>query len=324
MEIFSATLSQMAVLLIFIALGFIIQKTGIFPDDFAGGLSKLENYFLIPAVIIKTFMTNCTLPNLKSQWQCVLYSTVLLVAAIAIGLVLAKIFANSKYERSIYTYSFTVANFSFMGIAVVNGAFGNMTVAGTDISYSFVYMMFILPLNLFVYTAGVAMLTPGRKFFSVRSFVNPIFIAIVVGIILGLTDSAELLSKYAPFIYSETNSSCVISSLAACMAPLAMIITGFVIGRYNIVKLLKIKKVYIASAIRLIIIPAVFILVLKALNAPYEIQFVALAAYCMPLGLNTVVIPEAYGGDTSLGASMALISHTLGAITIPLMYLWLM
>ena len=30
--------------------------------------------------------------------------------------------------------------------------------------------------------------------------------------------------------------------------------------------------------------------------------------------------PAAYGGDTSTGASMAMISHTLCVITIPLMY----
>ena len=45
--------------------------------------------------------------------------------------------------------------------------------------------------------------------------------------------------------------------------------------------------------------------------------FFALAA---PLGLNTVVFPEAYGGDPSTGASMAMISHTLCVITVPLMY----
>ena len=45
-----------------------------------------------------------------------------------------------------------------------------------------------------------------------------------------------------------------------------------------------------------------------------------LFAFGTPLGLNTVVFPAAYGGDTSTGASMAMISHTLCVITIPIMY----
>jgi len=43
-------------------------------------------------------------------------------------------------------------------------------------------------------------------------------------------------------------------------------------------------------------------------------------AFGTPLGLNTVVFPAAHGGDTSTGASMAMISHTLSVLTIPLLY----
>ena len=40
----------------------------------------------------------------------------------------------------------------------------------------------------------------------------------------------------------------------------------------------------------------------------------------MPLGMNTVVFPEAYGGDPEPGASMAIISTTISIVTVPLMY----
>jgi predicted permease len=39
----------------------------------------------------------------------------------------------------------------------------------------------------------------------------------------------------------------------------------------------------------------------------------------MPLGLNTVVIPAAYGRDTSVAAGMALVSHVFSLVTVPLM-----
>jgi predicted permease len=41
----------------------------------------------------------------------------------------------------------------------------------------------------------------------------------------------------------------------------------------------------------------------------------------MPLGLNTLVIPAAYGKDTSAAAGMALVSHFLSCISIPLVFL---
>ena len=47
---------------------------------------------------------------------------------------------------------------------------------------------------------------------------------------------------------------------------------------------------------------------------------IALIAFATPLGMNTIVFPASYGGDTKTGASMAMISHVLSVATIPLMY----
>lgn len=104
------------------------------------------------------------------------------------------------------------------------------------------------------------------------------------------------------------------------MGPLAMILTGFVIGSYDIGGLLKNKRVYIAAALRLIVLPTLFIVILRLLGADKNTLYLTLFAYGTPLGLNTVVFPAAYGGDTSTGASMAMISHTLCIVTIPIMY----
>ena len=111
-----------------------------------------------------------------------------------------------------------------------------------------------------------------------------------------------------------------ISSASACMSPLAMILTGFVIGGYSIKALASDKKIYFVSLLRLIVIPAAFALLLMALQTDDAIIRVALCATAMPLGLNTVVIPAAHGGDTVPGASMALISHLMSIVTIPIMF----
>ena len=60
--------------------------------------------------------------------------------------------------------------------------------------------------------------------------------------------------------------------------------------------------------------------ILHFIGADKGALYLTLIAFGTPLGLNTVVFPAAYGGDTSTGASMAMISHTLCVITIPLMY----
>ena len=151
----------------------------------------------------------------------------------------------------------------------------------------FDYMIFTLPLNLYVYSIGTASLIPTEKGgkLSVKTFVNPIFIALILGAVCGL------LSVPLPKFITTA-----ISSAGACMSPLAMLLTGFVIGEYSLKTLASDKKVYLASVIRLIILPSAFMAVLLLLKTDKDIIRVALCATAMPLGLNTVVFPAAYGG----------------------------
>lgn len=226
-----------------------------------------------------------------------------MAVSLVIGIFLAKLFAKDGYLRKIYTYSFAVANFSFMGNAVVLGVFGERIL--------FDYMIFTLPLNLYVYSIGTASLIPNQKGgkISIKAFVNPIFISLILGAVCGLCQV-----PLPKFITSA------ISSAGACMSPIAMLLTGFVIGGYSLKKLASDKKIYLASVIRLIILPTVFMLVLLAIKTDSAIIRAALCATAMPLGLNTVVFPAAYGGDTTPGASMALISHLISIVTIPVMF----
>lgn len=303
MQVFSATFNQMLVLFIFMAVGFLLNKKELLPSDSSAVLSKLETYLFVPCLVFSVFYKYCTVENFKQKSVYILYGTAIMAVSLVIGIFLAKLFAKDGYLRKIYTYSFAVANFSFMGNAVVLGVFGEEIL--------FDYMIFTLPLNLYVYSIGTASLIPNEKggSISLKALVNPIFISLILGAICGLC--AIPLPK---FITSA------VSSAGACMSPIAMLLTGFVIGGYSLKKLASDKKIYLASVIRLIILPTVFMLVLLALKTDSAIIRAALCATAMPLGLNTVVFPAAYGGDTTPGASMALISHLISIVTIPVMF----
>ena len=81
---------------------------------------------------------------------------------------------------------------------------------------------------------------------------------------------------------------------------------------------------YVVTALRLLVIPSVMLLILRLIGAPALVQTFTLFAFAAPLGLNTIVYPAAYGGETKTGAAMTIISSTLSVITIPLMYLLFM
>ncbi len=303
MDVFSATLNQMMVLFLFLALGFFLNRELILPVTSSKVLSKLETFLFVPCLIFSVFYKYCTVENFKAKWTYMLYGLIIMAVSLFIALFLTRLFAKEDYLKRIYTYSFAVSNFSFMGNAVVLGVFGEKIL--------FDYMIFTLPLNMYVYSIGTASLIPSDKAkkISIKTFINPIFIALLLGAVMGLASIP--LPKFL---------TSAITSAGNCMSPLAMLLTGFVVGNFSIRELVKNKKVYFASIIRLIILPAIFMLVLIALKTDKAILRVALCATAMPLGLNTVVFPAAYGGDTTPGASMALISHVLSIVTIPIMF----
>ncbi len=314
LSVFNSTLSQMTVMLICLIIGFILKKFSFLPDNAGAVISKLENYIFVPALIIYTFMTYCTVKSLSEQYSLVLFCLFVLMIALAISIPLSYLFSkNDNYKRNIYKYALSFANFSFMGNAIVPAIMGE--------EYLYPYMMYLIPLNIAVYTWGVMILVPKSegKHSILKSLLNPIFISIIIGAVLGLTGTVN----YVPSFALKTIDYC-----RNCMAPLAMILTGFVIGGYDIKELLLNKKVYIATFFRLIVFPAFFVTILyllcAALNVKQDLLVTALTltlfAYGTPLGLNTVVFPAAYGGDTKTGAAMAMISHTVCVITIPIMY----
>ncbi len=306
-ETFIPTFNQMLVMLIFIVAGFVLNKMHVLNDDADKVMSRLENNLFVPALIINTFMTKCTVENIKASWKYIAYSAGLLVVAMLIAHFVSKLFSDNEYGIHIFEYALTFGNFSFMGNAVVLALLGEEML--------FKYMIFTLPMNIVVYTWGTFILTPndaeGRSF-GIKRLINPIIISLVIGLVLGLTNAQQ----YMPYALKAA-----LESASKCMSPVAMILTGFVMAYYPLKTLITKKRIYTVTALRLIVIPAVFLTLLKLINAPDEMLVLALFAYATPLGLNTVIFPSAYGGDTKTGARMASISHVLCIFTIPLMYM---
>ena len=170
---------QIAVLFSFIFIGFTIRQGGFLPENSAEIFSKLENRILMPAVVINTFRTNCTVKNISEKWVFIAYSTGVLLFCIATGFVASRFLGKTEYLKKVYRYS--VSNFGFVGTAMVSGIYGAESMELFD------YLMFTLPLNLFTYSIGIAWLVPnGHGKFSMKNFVNPIFVSIFIGAILGL------------------------------------------------------------------------------------------------------------------------------------------
>ena len=306
MSIIASTLNQTAFLFGLILIGYILSKTKILPQNSAGVLSKLESYVFIPALVLGTFIDNFTPERMSRSAVLLAISCVITALSAVFAVLVSKLFTKDRYIRNIYTYGLAFSNFGFMGNAVVKSLFPDIF---------FEYLLFTLPLWTLIYLWGVPRLlmadSDKKQSFkeSLKSFVNPMFIAMVVGMIIGITRI-----NLPPWLSSIVRVS------GDCMSPVAMLLTGAVVSSISLKKTFTNVRIYGITLVRLVIMPLIFIGIARFADIPHTVYVCAVCSLAMPLGLNTIVIPSGLGKDSSEAAGMALISHLLSCITIPLIF----
>ena len=316
MSILIATFNPMLLLFFCIALGFVLHKTHLLPDSAGQGMAKLENWAFCPALTFSTVVAFCTPSTVSTHAINIGLAAVALFVAVGISMILSRVFVRKKSpERGIYAYALAFANSGYMGDPLVQ-----MLLGDSMLSY---YKLYCLPLTIGIYTWGVSNLVPSDKNrgSTLKKILNPSTVALALGVVMGLSGVGA---------YIPTFLSSAIDSLKACMGPVAMLLAGFTIASYDVGEILKDKKVYAATLLRLFLLPAIIVAVLFgatevlnscfAMNIGNGVLYLGFFATASALGLNTIVFPEAYGGNPKIGASMALISHTLCIVSMPIMY----
>ena len=309
MSIFLSTLNQMGFLCVLIVIGYILRKLKAVPDNTASALSKLENKVLVPALVLGTFMEGFTVSSFSTAWQYILGGAVVVGISIPVAIIVSRICSRDAYIRNLFTYGLSFSNFGFVGNAVVMALFPAVF---TD------YLIFVIPLWFMIYVWGVPiLLIPKDEKKSgilgrLKAFVNPMFIAMLIGMIFGICG----VTKYLPdFAVSS------VKTLGDCMSPIAMLLTGMTVAEIDLKKALSNFSVYAVTAVRLLIIPLITIGALCLIDVPYPLAICIICSVSMPLGLNTIVIPKAYDLDSTVASGMALISHLLSIGTIPLVFM---
>lgn len=306
MPLFLSTVNQIAFLLVLMFLGYLLTRLKVIPENSATVLSKLENNLFVPALVLSTFIEHFTVERLGTAWKYLLCGFVVISLSVPIALFLARLCSKDDYIKKIFAYGLTFSNFGYFGNAVVCALFPELFME---------YLIFSLPFWIFIYTYGVPMLLipteeKQRQKNRFSAFFNPMFVAMLVGMLIGI--SGFKLPQFA-----DTAST----SLGSCMSPVAMLLTGMTVAATDLKKTLKTPSIYSVTGLRLLVIPIAAIAVLALTPLSYGIELCIICALSMPLGLNTVVVPGAYGKDTSIAAGMSLVSHTLSCISIPLIIL---
>ena len=316
MEIFQSTLHQLLMMFTLMLAGYLLCKLRLLPDNVATVLSKLETYLFVPCLSLISMMNQCTVERIRQYAPLMLCCFVICIVMLAVSAVLCRLFVKADgdpqraYRQRIYRYALTIANHGYVGNFLVLEIWGEVAL--------FQYLLFSFPLGLLSSTWGLIQLIPrdesSRGWRAIKKgLFSPPMIAFFAGIFLGLFN----LGRFIPsFLISAMDSA------SDCMGPIAMILAGIVIGSYKLPALLKNKKTYVCVFLRLVALPTIAVFTAYLLGAGDWGIIFALAAFAVPIGMNTIIYPASYGGETETGASMVLISSVFAVVTLPLLF-WL-
>ena len=299
-ESFRVTFSQTLVLFTFIAIGYGFKKSGKVSKDFNKGLSNLLVYTFLPFLTFGSMADNFKLEVLADKAKLILISTGILCGFIILAFVFSRVFAKNKMTRDIYLYSFTFPNSGYIGNPLVLAIFGELML--------FDFVVFCIPFFIVTYTFGVYILNPNRSF-SFKNLINPILVSLLLGMLVGVLN-----------IKLPTVAETIIDTGANCMAPAAMILTGIVFASNDLKRMVSNLRVYIACTIKMVLIPMIAVLIIVAAKVPENVAILVITMLSLPTGLNSIVFPEAYGGDSQTGAQLCFTSTLTCLIFIPVIF----
>lgn len=294
-------LKQLFVLYTFLALGWLFGKWKKEQAGHTGLLSFLLVNLFLPAKVFGTFSKNFTVDYIRYNYVTIIFSTVLLISLALLSVPLSRLLSRNDYERRVYRYSLTISNYAYMGYVLAEELFGGQGL--TDL------ILFCIPFAIYTYTFGYAMLTGKDK--SLRRALNPMTVAILCGMVVGLTGLS------IPGVLHQ-----VLTSASACVGPLSMILTGMTLSAFAVRELVTDGRAYVFSALRLLVLPLAVLGFCYAVSLtgwlPDSVLPSAVMMACMPCGLNTIVFPKLVGEDCRIGARLALITHLCSCLTIPI------
>ena len=297
LEVAGLTVEKVFMLLMFIAAGYILRKSGKLPDNAGKVLSALSATIFCPAYNIRNLWNNFTVAKIGENALVMGYGLLFTLIAIGVALVLARLLGKPGMERRSLSYAFAIPNYGYFGYPVIEGVFGTEFLSQV--------LVFIVPLSIATNTYGYLLFTPNGKISWKRIF-NPLTVGVLIGMVLGLSGIPM------PGVVDD-----VLGGAGNCMSPAAMLLAGFVLGAFPIGKLLSSVRSYVLSAIRLVGIPALFFGALWLCGARGIWLLMPLTVFAMPLGLNLVVYPESQGMDASDNARMCCVSYLMAIAVLP-------
>lgn len=286
---------QTLLMLLLAGVGFILFKTGKISQEGSKSLGNILICAVLPCVIVKGFLVERT----PERTTGLLISLGAAAVLLGVSVLISRLFFR---RDTIAAFGAAFSNPGFFGIPLITAALGSENV--------FYIAAFIGLLNLLQWTYGVSLMTGKRGALRFSALIRaPFLIAIVIGLILFFT------APPLPSLFTDA-----LGSIAGLNTPLAMFTVGVYLAQANFKQMFTRGRLYAVSAVRLLIIPAVCLLLLWPIPTAWQpVKTALLIAAACPVGSNIAVYAHLHGKDSAYAAQSVVVSTLFSVITLPLL-----
>ena len=285
-------LQQTIIMFLLMMLGLLLSRRGMITEQGSRDLSNVLLYAVIPCVILRSYMSEFSMD----------ISAVIAVIAFIASIGVAYLTCGTRHRIENFAVAF--GNAGFIGIPLVTAVFG-AEAAFYVVSYSTL-------VNLLQWTYGIVIISGKKETINLKMvFVNPVFISMVIGLILFVAQPT------LPSVVTGT-----IGYIADANTALAMIILGFYLSKVRLRDLFASARLYVVSAVRLLVVPAVTVLIFLLFPfARGEITLITLIAAATPVASSTAIFAQKFDQDYRQAVSYVCLSTILSVATLPLVML---
>ena len=296
-------LTQMAILFLIMAVGFLCKRTNLLDDLSVKKLSGLVVNVANPCMVLSAAVGD----HAGSDNMLLLSTVVLSLVMYAVFLVLAamvpKLLRVPAGDVPAYKLMMIFSNIGFMGFPVISAAYGQEALLYASV--------FLFPYNFLIYTYGISVMT-GESMVKGGIRWKKIFnIGVLSGILAIALYIADL---HLPSVLSQS-----IGTLGGLTAPLSMIVIGYSIAEMDLKTLFTDVRLLLFSVIKLLLLPIAGVTLCRLCRVPEALLGVSFIMLAMPVGSMTAMLASQYGRNEELASRAVAITTILSVVTLPLM-----
>lgn len=296
MDLAVITAKQVLQLLLMILAGAACCKWGVFKPAQKSVLANLLLYLVVPAMVLDSYLVDFD----PATFHNLLLAFLLGALALFVGLAVAFLgtWGVNRQVRPIMWFACAFSNAGYMGFPLIRALFGE-----EGLLYA---SGFVTVFNILIWTIGTTVLSgqvqPRQV---VRNVVTcPCILAVAAGLIL------YLCRVPVPDVIAGP-----VGSIGDMNTPISMIVTGATIASSDLRKLLQNRNLFRTLAVRMLLVPAVTLLLFALLGMHGTVPTIVLLLEACPCAAITTMFAIQYHHDEDLAAGSVVFS-TIGSIVV--------